>query len=221
MYNICIFDMDGTILNTLDSIAFFGNSALESLGLEVIPKERYKRMVGNGADMLMRRMLIYGGNDISLCGRLREEYDKCYEAEPLKLTRPYPGIGNAMESLKESGVKLGILSNKPDNVTREIAQRIFPNLFDRVQGQLEGVPIKPDPAALLQMTKDLGGKKKDVFYCGDSEVDMQTGKRAGVFTAGVSWGFREVSELLENGADCILETAEELYGQITGKDYKL
>lgn len=209
--------MDGTVLNTLDSIACFSNAALEHLGFKPIPTEAYKQMVGNGADRLMERMLAYGGNPIEAKEDLRKEYDRLYEDDPLKLVKPYPGIAELLNALKSMNFRLGILSNKPDNVTCSIAAEIFPGVFDKVQGQLEAVPTKPNPATLLQMIQEFSVSASETVYCGDSGVDMQTGKNAGVYTVGVCWGFRTTRELTENGADCLVQTADELLKMIQNK----
>ena len=217
MYKICIFDMDGTILNTLYSIASFGNEALEHFGYEPIAPESYKRMVGDGADMLMQRMLEHGGNPVSDCKVLRKKYDSLYEKQPLRLVQPYAGIEKAMGELKKMGVKLGVLSNKPDNMTKVLAEKLFPGVFDLVQGQRPDFHLKPDAKSLLYMINRLDGRLEETLYCGDSEVDIQTGKNAGVFTVGVGWGFRETDKLLNCGADCVVDTAEELYRLILGR----
>lgn len=210
MYKACIFDMDGTVLNTLDSIAYFGNEALKHLGFAPIPTQAYRQMVGNGADCLMERMLAHGGNPNEAKEALRKEYDRLYEADPLKLVQPYPGIMELVLTLKRMGLRLGILSNKPDNVTCSIAEEIFPDIFDKVQGQRENVPTKPDPITLLQMMRTFSVSAQETVYCGDSGVDMQTGRNAEVYTVGVCWGFRTAQELEENGADCLVQTADEL-----------
>lgn len=212
MYKLCVFDLDGTLANTLNSIAHFGNTALENLGLETIDNQEYKLMVGNGADVLMQRMLMHNGMEATeeLCRKLRTEYDRLYEADPLKLVVAYPGIVQLLDGLKDMGIKLAVLSNKPDNMTVYIADNLFPKVFDHVQGGQEGVPKKPSPAALLKIIEEMGCTQEDTIYCGDSGVDMESGKNAGVFSVGVLWGFRDEQELCESGADVVIKTPAEL-----------
>lgn len=213
LYRACIFDMDGTILNTLDSIAHFGNTALQKLGLPPIPTPQYKTLVGDGADMLMCRMLKTAGKrdaGVDALAALRMEYDALYAAAPHFLVAPYPGIPQLLAQKKAQGMKLGVLSNKPDDMVRLLARHFFPGMFDNVQGQLEHVPKKPDPAALLQMIAGFGCTPQQVLYCGDSGVDMQTGKNANVKSCGVLWGFRSKEELEGGGADFLAENTKEL-----------
>lgn len=217
-YRACIFDLDGTLANTLNSIAFFGNGTLAEFGLPPIPTEDYKQLVGNGADVLMRRMLKAVGArlDEDEFKKFRAEYDRRYESEPMKLVTAYDGLPRLLAQLKNEGVAIGVLSNKPDNMTKFIAERLYGDVITVARGQMEGVPKKPDPTALLDMMKKLGVSPEEVLYVGDSGVDMQTGTAAGVDTCGVLWGFRDKAELLQNGAMHLVATAEEL-GRIAKK----
>lgn len=188
-----IFDMDGTVANTLTSIAGFGNAALEAHRLKTFPVDRYRTFVGNGADILMRRMLTaakgtYTEEDVKA---LRKTYDALYESDPTKDVTPYPGIVELLQKMRENNVKAAVLSNKPDNMTCYIAEKLFTGLFDVVHGQREGVPKKPDPSAALLLCEELGVTPAECLYVGDSGVDMQTGQNAGLFTAGVHHGASE------------------------------
>lgn len=207
-----IFDMDGTVANTLTSIAGFGNAALEAHRLKTFPVDRYRTFVGNGADILMRRMLTAAKGDYTEedVKALRKTYDALYESDPTKDVKPYPGIVELLQKMRENNVKAAVLSNKPDNMTCYIAEKLFTRLFDVVHGQREGVPKKPDPSAALLLCEELGVTPAECLYVGDSGVDMQTGQNAGLFTAGVTWGFRDEKELEENGADTLVHNAEEL-----------
>lgn len=211
-YKACIFDLDGTLANTLYSIAYFGNGALECFGLPPIPDEEYKFMVGNGADTLMRRMLGRVGAVLSEREflRFRAEYDRRYESEPMKLVAPYPGLRGTLASLKAAGLKLGVVSNKPDNMTRYIVKELYGSLLDIVHGQRENVPKKPDPAGVLETAKEMNVSPREVLYVGDSGVDMETGRRAHMDPCGVLWGFRDREELLSHGAKFLAADAEEL-----------
>lgn len=216
MVKAVIFDMDGTIADTLASIAGFGNAALQKHGYPAIETEAYRKLVGNGADVLMQRMLraVGAAGTPEQVKPLRATYDTLYESDPTKLVTPYPGILSLLKTIRAAGVKTAVLSNKPDNMTRFIAEKLFPNLFDFVQGQCAGVPKKPDPTAVFSICDILGVPPKDCLYVGDSGVDMQTGKNAGMCTAGVTWGFRGAEELKANGAVHLVDNAEELLSVI-------
>lgn len=217
MYQGCVFDMDGTIADTLASIAYFGNTALAALGLPALPKENYRYYVGNGADRLMRRILRASGvpEDVVTVSALRAEYDKLYKQDPLYLVEPYPGIMELLQELRRRKVRLAVLSNKPDDMTGFIAQKLFSNIFDIVRGQREGVLPKPEPQALWEILQALPCSKNEALYIGDSGVDMQTGKNAGVDTAGVLWGFRSKKELRGIGAEFYAADPAELLSFIS------
>ena len=216
MIKAVIFDMDGTVADTLASIAGFGNEALLAHGYPVLETELYRQLIGNGADVLMRRMLAATGmdHDEDTVKALRKTYDVLYEADPTKLVTPYPGIVDLLGKIRAAGIKTAILSNKPDNMTCYIADALFHGLFDIVHGQRANFPKKPDPTAVLALCDELGITPADCLYVGDSGVDMQTGNNAGIVSVGVTWGFRGVEELRENGAHHLAHTAEELLGLI-------
>lgn len=212
MIKAVIFDMDGTVADTLRSIAGFGNAALQAHGFPALPTELYRQLVGNGADILIRRMLHatelpYTEETVQT---VRKTYDTLYEADPTKLVTPYPGIPEMLKALRAAGIKTAILSNKPDNMTRFIAEALFPDLFDIVHGQRDGIPKKPDPTAIYMLCKELGVEPEECIYVGDSGVDMQTGHNSSICSVGATWGFRGKEELKENGADHLADTAEEL-----------
>ena len=211
-FDACIFDLDGTLANTLTSIAHFGNATLGEFGLPEIPVEQYKQLVGNGADLLMRRMLKTVGARFSEeeIQSFRAAYDRRYESDPMALVEPYPGIVELLGKLKEQGFQVGVLSNKPDNVARDIVRTMFgPLAVGLVHGQRAEFPTKPDPAAVLQMAADFGVEPGRVLYCGDSGVE--TGRNAGMAPCGVLWGFRERQELEEHGAQYLAATAQQLW----------
>lgn len=201
-YSACIFDLDGTLADTLHSIAHFGNGTLEAFGYPPIDPIEYKQLVGNGADLLMRRMLARVGAKLSEeeLKRFRAEYDRRYADDPMALVGAYPGLPYVLPRLRESGMKLGVLSNKPDDMTQAIVAGLYPGIFHAVHGQREGIPTKPDPAAVLALAEELGAAPGGVLYIGDSGVDMDTAKNAGMDSCGVLWGFRSKEELLEHGA---------------------
>ena len=212
MFKAVIFDMDGTVADTLTSIAGFGNAALTAHGFPALDTELYRQLDGNGADVLIRRMLASTGmpHDETTVNTVRKTYDALYEANPTKLVTPYPGIIDMLKDIRAAGIKTAILSNKPDNMTCYIAEALFPGLFDIVHGQREGIPKKPDPTSARMLCEELGVTPAHCLYVGDSGVDMQTGHNAGIVSVGVTWGFRGKDELKENGADHLADTAEEL-----------
>ena len=214
MVRLCIFDLDGTLADTLRSIAGFANEALRRCGWEPVePVEEYRFLVGNGADRLMRRMLARQAgrcteDDVR---RLRAVYDALYAADPLHDVKQYPGLLAVLQKLKAAGIRLAVLSNKPDRDTRSVVSNLFPpELFDLCFGQREGVPVKPAPDGALRIAQTLGVSPDECLYIGDSGVDMETGKAAGMTAVGVLWGFRGKEELLEHGAVHLIETPAEL-----------
>lgn len=213
MYMACVFDMDGTLVNTLDSIASFGNTALKSIGYQEIETEVYRKLVGNGADKLMERMFEHIGKTPTddEKRKLREEYDKLYESNPLDKVKVYDGIYELLHRLKSDGFKLAVLSNKPENMTKFIADNVFEGYFDIVIGQQDDTPMKPDPTVLNSIIKSFGFEKNEILYIGDSDADMQTAKNAGVDSCGVLWGFRDKEELISSGATFTAKDTKELF----------
>ena len=213
MYKGCIFDLDGTLANTIDSIAYFGNTALAKNGYNTIPIEEYKLMVGNGAELLIKRMLSHSAGSFSEAEYLevRLDYDKLYEGDPLYLVKAYEGIPQLLLTLQDKGIKVCVLSNKPDDMTNQVVKNLFgKELFCLIRGQRDGVPTKPDPTAPSAMLREMGLTPMECLYIGDSGVDMETGKNAGMDTVGVTWGFRTEKELTDHGALTIAHCAEEL-----------
>ena len=215
-FEACMFDLDGTLCNTLDSIAYFANSALIFYGYPPIDTDEYKMMIGNGADMLIRRMLnkVAGEYSEETVKAVRKKYDELYESEPLKLVEPYKGIPELLEKLNELGIKITVLSNKPDDMTKAVVKGILGENFTYVQGQKKEFEKKPSPHAPLFIADKIGVKPENFLYIGDSGVDMKTAKNSGMTACGVSWGFRSVEELKENGADFIAHTAEDILNLI-------
>lgn len=207
-----IFDLDGTLVDTLSSIAYFGNRALEHYGFSPIEKEKYRYMVGNGAKTLVRRMLKENGSEREEdFARVYPFYHTGYDNDPLYLAAPYPGIPEVLRELKARGCLLAVLSNKPHSATRPIITALFgDDTFDAVYGQREGVPLKPDPAALEGILAELSLSPAECAYVGDTAVDMQTGRNAGLFTVGVTWGFREEAELKAEHPQAVISRAEQL-----------
>lgn len=207
-----IFDLDGTLLNTINTIEYYCNKALTEYGFNPVPVEKYKLFVGNGAKLLIERAMGYS-REYS-----KEEFDKVftmynnlYDADTLYLTEPYENIVEMLHTLKEKGYKIAVLSNKPDFATKDVVKTIFgENLFDICRGGIEGIPLKPDPTAVFEIMKELKVEPCEAMFVGDTKVDIATGKNANLFSIGVLWGFRDEAELTEAGADVIIDNAMEI-----------
>ena len=212
MYKVAIFDLDGTLTDTLESIAVAGNKTLESIGLEARSIEEYKYFAGDGADTLVRRMLVAAGDtECKLFDKAYNFYRKEFAIDCTYNVEPYDGIMDMVKALKEKGLKLAVLSNKPHARTVEVVYKYFKeDIFDFVQGQIDGINKKPDPQGALSIAKKLGVDTSECIYVGDTDVDIKTGKSANMYTVGVLWGFRDEKELIENGADKIVSKPNEI-----------
>ena len=195
-----VFDLDGTLADTLATIAGVANFALRSLDLPEHPRDAYRMMVGDGIVVLCRRALPPDRKELEaeLLARVRARYADHY----LDGARLYDGMRELLFDLKQRGARLGVLSNKPDELTRKTVDGLGVGaLFDVVMGQREGVAPKPDPAGAIEMRTALGLPAHEILYVGDTAIDMQTARNAGFPSVGVLWGFRPPRELRENGAD--------------------
>lgn len=209
--SLCIFDLDGTLMNTLPTIAHYGNSTLEQLGLPTASEEQYKYFIGNGLEVLIHRMLDACGSDTDeLFRRAFRIYNSLYEADWLYLSSPYDCINNSLSTLKNSGFKLAVLSNKPDNVAKVIVADVFGDIFSEIRGKSADFPAKPDPTSALDICRALNEAPENTFFIGDTNVDIKTGKNAGFYTIGAEWGFRTADELRAAGADFVAKTPREL-----------
>lgn len=203
----CIFDLDGTLTDTIRAIAHFGNMALGAYGMSAIPVEDYKIYVGDGRDKLIHRILnVHNADTLEMFEKVRSVYDKNYEKDYLYDTDAYDGIRELLKGLKNKGIKIAICSNKPDNVVHFVAENIFgKDYFDAVSGVIDGMPTKPDPYTALKIAEKLGVKPSECLFLGDTNVDIFTAKNAGMTSVGVLWGFRTRTELVQAGADYIAE----------------
>ncbi len=205
MIKLCIFDMDGTLVNTIDTIAYFGNTTLEKFGIEPIPTEEYKTLVGNGSRVLIERMLEFRGAQVDDCTEIHQSYMDAYDKDFMYLTTAYDGIVPMLKKLKELGVKTAILSNKDDATAKKVAEDLFEEgLIDLCLGAREGKPLKPDPESVFEIVEDFGVARSECFYIGDTATDIETAKNAGLYSIGVLWGFRDEAELRSAGADTIV-----------------
>ncbi len=212
MVKLCIFDLDGTVLDTVGSIAHFANESLMKNGIEPIPVGKYKYLAGNGIVSLVRGMLEYrGALSDETYEKVFYDYDTAYNAAPSYKSKIFDGLKEVLDELKRQGTLFAIVSNKPHNVACEVVRELYgEGYFETVVGQKPGGVLKPDPTEVLNVARLLGAKIEECAYIGDTSTDMITGKRAGMLTVGVLWGFRGKDELLQNGADVTVEKPSEL-----------
>ena len=212
MYKVCIFDLDGTIADTVESIAHVGNQTLRAFGLPEIPVKDYNFYAGDGADVQVKRMLaaVPGGDKVDY-EEVRTQYRKWFAENPFYHVKPYDGILELLEGLKAQGIKIAVLSNKPHGAAVEVVHKIFGrDMFHKIQGQTSEIPRKPSPIGALAGAKEFGALPQECLSCGDTNTDMDTGKAAGMFTIGVTWGFRPRTELEEHHADKIVDQPSEI-----------
>jgi phosphoglycolate phosphatase len=208
-YKAAIFDLDGTLLDTLDDLADAMNGALRQAGFPAHPAARYKLMIGNGVNNLVRSALPQGREDLleQTLIAMRENYAK----NALNKTRIYSGLGEVLVKLRQGDIKLAVLTNKDQTFSVHIVEHYFGrDMFEHIWGAMPGRPIKPDPGALVALLKILRVKPTEAVFVGDSGVDMDVAKAAGVDSIGVTWGFRGRAELAEHHAGSIIDKTEEL-----------
>ena len=212
MKKAVIFDLDGTLSDSIQSIKYSGDKAMEAFGYGPFSVEQYKYFVGDGAANLVRRALEAGGDTkLSHCEEAYGLYREIFKENCMFRVRPYEGIRELLAALKAQEVKIAVLSNKPHAETVNGIESLFgKGCFDVIQGQKENVAIKPNPEGAFRILALLGLDTSEVVYLGDTATDMKTGKNAGFFTVGALWGFRDRQELEENGADAIISHPLEL-----------
>ncbi len=208
-YSLVIFDLDGTLLDTLEDLKNSLNHALGSQGFPGRSLEEVRAFVGNGMVRLVQRAVP------ERCSPEQQEavftaFRAHYRRHSRDATRPYPGIPELLRELRQEGIMLAVLSNKVHDAVGELCDFYFPGLLDAAAGLQEGVEKKPDPAGLLLLLEKLGVKKEQAVYIGDSEVDVETARSGGLDCIAVDWGFRSRQQLQKAGADCIAASPEEL-----------
>ncbi len=211
MYNYVIFDLDGTLLDTLEDLADATNWVLQLHNWPTRELEQYKQFVGNGAGKLLERAVP---GDLELTPELRkqlmDEFLQRYDAHKEDKTTAYAGMPALLSRLKEAGIVTAVLSNKPHAAAGPIVERYYPGLLSAVQGAMPDAPTKPDPTLLHRLMEHLGASTENTLFVGDSDVDICTAKNGQMTSCGVLWGFRTRQELEAEGADLIAATAEEL-----------
>ena len=210
MYRCVIFDLDGTLLNTLDDLADAGNYALEKLGFPVHDVEEYKYYVGNGIPRLIQRILPPESSQ-ELCDKARRLFSEYYSSHSTDKTRPYNGIYDLLSRLTADEIKIGVATNKDHDFSEKLVHTFFDDMVGIVFGRKDGNPKKPDPFSVNRIMERLNAEKSYTLYVGDSNVDMETAHNAGLASCGVLWGFRTEKELRESGACFIAKTPDELY----------
>ncbi len=210
MKKAVIFDLDGTLLNTIDDLGDSVNYVLKKHNYPTFSIEEYKYKVGNGMRKLIERSLPENKRNDETIEQILAEFMAYYGEHKMDKTAPYDNIEQLLKTLKQKGVKTAVVTNKAHISAKPLMDEVFPGLFDVVVGQKEGVPTKPDPTSVFAVLKELGVNADECLYLGDSGVDMQTAKNAGIFGIGVLWGFRKADELIENGAKKLINNPQEL-----------
>ena len=216
MKKAVIFDLDGTLADSLESIWYCANYAIGTCGFDPIPLEKYNLFVGDGADTLMKRCLAYSGD---MEGEYFEKaflrYQLFFKEHCMYHVKPYEGIPETLDALKKAGIKIAVFSNKPHERTVDVVETLFgKGYFDEILGQADGRPKKPSPNGVFELAKKLDVEVQDIAYVGDTSTDMMTGKSAGAWTIGVLWGFRGRDELEKYKADVIIDEPSDILSQV-------
>jgi len=209
MYKAVLFDMDGTVLDTSGDLTDAVNHCLRHFGMPERSRQEVESFLGNGAARLIS-LSVPKDTDEKKIREIFDYYSNYYSSHCQIKTAPYPGIIPLMERLKELGIKQAVISNKQDAAVKPLAKLHFPGLLELAVGEGNGVKRKPDPSAVIAAAEQLGLGIEECVYIGDTEVDIETAKNAGMDCIAVSWGFRTVEQLIQAGAGLIVHTAEEL-----------
>ncbi len=211
MIKLCVFDLDGTIADTITTIDYYGNNALLAYGLGNIPRERYKYLVGDGAATLVERMLReVGCNDKELFQKVYDKYVNDYDKDFMYLTTVYEGVPELIDALRSKGVKIAVLTNKPEFTAIKVINILLGDRVDLILGNTSNRPKKPDPTALFEILDRFNVTGDECLYIGDTSTDMKTGNGGKCHSVGVLWGFRDRQELEENNAEFIIEKPREI-----------
>lgn len=209
-YQTAIFDMDGTILETLEDMCASVNVTMDHVGYPRRTMDEVCRFVGNGAAKLIERCMPAGAEDPRYPAAL-EFYRAYYDAHAQIKTGPYPGIPELLNQLSREGVRLAVVSNKPDEAVRALTERYFPGVFPVAIGNRDGWATKPAPDSVYEAMRLLGARRESTVYVGDSDVDVDTARNAGLDSVIVTWGFRDEDFLRAHGAQHLAHNADELY----------
>ncbi|MEA3225341.1 MAG: HAD family hydrolase [Planctomycetota bacterium] len=210
-FQAILFDLDGTLLDTLADIANATNAALTRMGFPTHPRDAYRYFLGGGMDCLVRRTVPEHCHESKTLKEYNEAIIDEYRTRWAENTKPYPGVPKLLAELDNRGIVKVVLSNKPDDFTRKTVEKLLPDFcFEIVRGARPEVPVKPDPTAALQIADELDIPPGRFIYLGDTDTDMQTANAAGMFAAGALWGFRTAEELSANGAQALFKTPQEV-----------
>lgn len=219
MKKLAIFDLDGTLLNTIEDLGHAANHALQAHGYPTHSIASYPFFVGNGVRRLIERVLPEDARTEATIDRLLITFKEYYNDHNTDYTKPYEGIPELLSLLSSRGVAIAVASNKYQAATEKLISHFFPTLsFIAVEGQKEGVPVKPDPSIVFEILAKAKTPKADTIYIGDSGVDMETARRACVDSVGVTWGFRPEKELVENHADTIVNSPGDIEKLVFSND---
>lgn len=211
MKQLVIFDLDGTLLDTIADLGAATNYALREMGYPTHTATSYPMMVGNGVTRLIERALPEEARTPEIVEAVREKFKEYYDDHACDSTAPYPGITELLNNLQALGVRIAVASNKYQDAVERLVTHYFPAIeWQAVEGQKEGVPVKPDPSIVFEILSKSPARKSKVLYVGDSGVDIETARRACVDSCGVTWGFRPRRELVDANADNIATTPEEI-----------
>jgi phosphoglycolate phosphatase len=210
MYKAVIFDLDGTLLNTLEDLALASNYALEKLGFPTHEMSNFRYFVGSGRRQLIERMLPNDKKTINNIDLAAVYFDEYYSSHKEDNTSPYEGIIELLDKLIMKDIKIAVVSNKPHEFIEEVLKTYFGDRISIAIGHRKGYLEKPDPTTVNEVIKTLNLNKLEVLYVGDSDIDMLTANNAGIDSCGVLWGFRDYDELVENGAKFIVSNTDEL-----------
>lgn len=208
-YKAVLYDMDGTVLDTLQDLTDSVNAALAQFAMPPRRPEEIRSFLGNGAQRLIE-LSVPTGTDAAETRRVLDYYKPYYDAHCRIKTAPYAGIVELMRALKAAGVKQAVVSNKPDAAVRELASEFFPDLLESAIGESAAVRRKPSPDTVEAAMREMGMEARECVYVGDSEVDIATAKNAGMDCISVAWGFRDEPELVAAGASTIVRTVPDL-----------
>ena len=216
-YKAAVFDLDGTLVNSLDDLADSANATLRAHSFPMHEVEAYRYFVGDGTRKLMERILPQEyAADTTFVAQFMSKYKDRYARNLLQKTKPYDGIMEMLEELRRRGIPMAVCTNKHQSAAEMIVKTLFPHgIFQEIIGDQEGLPRKPDPQKVLRIMRNFGVTGEQTAYFGDTDVDMDTARNAGTFAVGVLWGFRPKEELIAHGADLLLSHPMELFEKVT------
>ena len=210
MYRTVIFDLDGTLLDTIGDLAAAANAVCRENGWPEYTVQAVEGMVGHGIPNLVSRFSPAEAQEPQTLERTLAQFNRVYGAHNMELTAPYAGMPELLKKLKAAGVRLAVCSNKADEFSQVIVAHYFPGIFEVIRGNLPGTPVKPDPGVARGILEKLNARPEETLMVGDSDVDIRTGHNAGLKASGVTWGIRSRENLVNAGADFLADTPAEL-----------